>query len=434
MRRGEEGWRLPMRDVREGEAMSGARKDGAVSTEAIPCCHEFANGRPHYKDCPTQRTGDDQTECAPHAKDVGFCVTHGGHFLSGICNLAPRTETARACDCCGRTPPDHREDCPITGMYDVAVLALRAILNRAHIPYRSEGHNPIWHFMPTPGVAECGSDYPNMSKTADHARVTCIVCLHRIGAERDKLRESMRAIAKGIGRGVATGLARYALGETDEFGKPTDCASPPPFALSRHTIEAFGVDDADKDRADMPARPAGREEDAQAPSGAESSPTSEGRPGERTDETEVSRVQPVSTDSSSAGTDNSDQTTTKEIDHEEGRQDIEEDGHVPAHEGGAAAVGQHRDQPGAAGEGRGVRGEGGGQRDSGAPRAVAASSSSVADPVVVLLARFAVIEGSDRIGTYWHVVGPSRNLKEDAERDLHRIAERCTANPLPKEK
>jgi hypothetical protein len=54
--------------------------------------------------------------------------------------------------------------------------------------------------------------------------------------------------------------------------------------------------------------------------------------------------------------------------------------------------------------------------------------------VVVLLARFAVIEGSDRIGTYWHVVGPSRNLKEDAERDLHRIAERCTANPLPKEK
>ncbi len=33
-----------------------------------------------------------------------------------------------------------------------------------------------WHFMPSPGIAACGADYPNMSKTANRENVTCITC------------------------------------------------------------------------------------------------------------------------------------------------------------------------------------------------------------------------------------------------------------------
>jgi hypothetical protein len=79
--------------------MSGARKDGAGSTDAPSKALRMAEAAAEVGEdlgIEAPRTGDDQTECAPHAKDVGFCVTHGGHFLSGICNLAPRTETPRA--------------------------------------------------------------------------------------------------------------------------------------------------------------------------------------------------------------------------------------------------------------------------------------------------------------------------------------------------
>lgn len=43
----------------------------------------------------------------------------------------------RTCGECGRTPPDHREDCPVTGMHDAATRALRAVLLMTHVPYRS---------------------------------------------------------------------------------------------------------------------------------------------------------------------------------------------------------------------------------------------------------------------------------------------------------
>jgi len=49
---------------------------------------------------------------------------------------------------------------------------------------RTAEATPVWHFMSSPGVAECGADYANMCKTAIRVAVTCPAC-HRqmLGAD-----------------------------------------------------------------------------------------------------------------------------------------------------------------------------------------------------------------------------------------------------------
>lgn len=39
----------------------------------------------------------------------------------------------------------------------------------------------VWHHMPTPGVAACSADYPNMQKTSVDSRVTCPGCKTMMG-------------------------------------------------------------------------------------------------------------------------------------------------------------------------------------------------------------------------------------------------------------
>jgi hypothetical protein len=97
MRRGEEGWRLPLRDVREGEAMSGARKDGAGTTDASSKALRMAEAAAEVGEdlgIEAPRTGDAQLlmTCVPCSN--GLECVRTPRCGPGVSPLQQRTSEA----------------------------------------------------------------------------------------------------------------------------------------------------------------------------------------------------------------------------------------------------------------------------------------------------------------------------------------------------
>lgn len=116
------------------------------------------------------RTGEASPDgVAPHPKCTwckGTGVAHNADMVPG--------ETA-ICPCLPEARPRTSDVAAVAAIFSGENDHLTALQLREKLQRTSEA--VIWHYMPAPGIAACGADYANMSKTASAENVTCAACI-----------------------------------------------------------------------------------------------------------------------------------------------------------------------------------------------------------------------------------------------------------------
>ena len=134
-----------------------------------PECEATTN--PPFRYCPDcyQRMVESE-QCstktdAEHARDV----REGHEVIDAMAGVTPRPDNAM--------PYSPNE--PAFVAKDRDRWRAKAIAAENELAAQRSAKPEVWHYMPRPGVAECGADYANMSKTAALDNVTCLVCLRK---------------------------------------------------------------------------------------------------------------------------------------------------------------------------------------------------------------------------------------------------------------